>query len=107
MLTSDFLFFLTNFVFWEGAGAGAQSGGQPGSPKMKFSKHSHVIYRRKAFLMLISDFGFVLPDFDFWGWGRGSVGVSQGSSKMKFSKYSHVLILIFVFTASFHVSIFR
>ena len=51
-------------MFWQilifGAGAGAQSEGQPGSPKMKFSKHSHVIYRRKAFLMLISDFRFVL-----------------------------------------------
>ena len=35
------------------------------SPKLKFSKHSHVIYHRKAFLMLISDFEFVLPDFGF------------------------------------------
>ena len=37
-----------------------------------FSKYCHVIYRRKAFLMLISDFEFILPDFDFWAQGRES-----------------------------------
>ena len=36
-----------------------------GLSKLKFSKHSHVIYHRKAFLMLISDFEFVLSDFGF------------------------------------------
>ena len=34
--------------------------------KKPFSKYGHVIYRRKAFLMLISDFEFILPDIDMW-----------------------------------------
>ena len=33
--------------------------------KSTFSKYGHVIYRRKAFLILLSDFQFVLADFGF------------------------------------------
>ena len=43
-----------------------------GTPKLKFTKHSHVIFHRKAFFMLISDFEFIFPDFDFWAQGRES-----------------------------------
>ena len=40
------------------------------------------LYRRKAFLMLISDLEFILPDFDIWAQGRrgqsgGQPGVAQ------------------------------
>ena len=48
-----------------GPSGGIEVGLSHGSPKLKFSKHSHVIYHRKAFLMLISDFEFILPDFGF------------------------------------------
>ena len=42
-------------------------------------------------IMVISDFEFILPDFDIWAQGRGQSGVSQGSSKLKFSKHSYVI----------------
>ena len=37
-----------------------------GSPKLKFSKHSHVIYRRKSFLMLIAESNEILLMKVFW-----------------------------------------
>ena len=40
--------------------------------KSTSSKYGHVIYRWKAFLMLISDFHFILSDFDFWAQGKES-----------------------------------
>ena len=36
------------------------------------------IHRRKALLMLISDFEFILPDFDIWAQGRGQSGGQPG-----------------------------
>ena len=43
----------------------------------------HVIYRQKAFLMLISDFEFILPDLDIWGQGRGQSGRQPGDTQIE------------------------
>ena len=53
------------------------------SSKLKFSKHSHVIYRQKAFLMLISDFQFILPDFYIWAQGSGESGGQPGVAQIE------------------------
>ena len=41
-------------------------------PDMKLSKHGHIIYPWKVFLMLILDVEFMLSNFDFWIQGRVS-----------------------------------
>ena len=43
----------------------------PKWPKNRLFPNMVMLYRRKAFLMLISDFEFMLPDFDIWGPGEG------------------------------------
>ena len=43
----------------------------------------HVIYRRKAFLMLIPDFEFILPDFDILAHGRGQSGGQPGVAQIE------------------------
>ena len=81
MLISDFEFILADFDIW-GQGR-RQSGVSEGSSKLKFSKHNHVIYRRKAFLMLITDLQFILPDFDIWALGRGQSGGQPGVAQIE------------------------
>ena len=36
-----------------------------------------MLYSRKAFLMLILNFEFVWPNFNFWAGGGGQLGVTQ------------------------------
>ena len=55
-----------------------------GPPQMNTSKHSHIIYRQKAFLLLILNFEFVLPDFDIWPWGGQISGHNFGQKKLHF-----------------------
>ena len=68
---------------------------------MKFSKHGHVIYRRKAFFMLILNFEFVWHNFNFRArgvfillLGLSREGVTlRGSSQINLSKHGDVTML--------------
>ena len=81
-------------IFIFGPRGGVKVGVSQASPKLKFSKHSHVIYCRKSFLMLISDFEFILPDFGYLGPGeRVKVG---GTAKGRPNWSSPNIVMLYI-----------
>ena len=99
MLISDFDFVLRNFQFWAPSCPFlGPKGGQKGAKRGQNESFSNIVVSYidlDRFLMLISDFDFVLRIFQFWAPSRpflGPKGGQKGAKRGQNESFSNIVV---------------